>query len=82
LKRKFIKDKKGIVLLDSKEKFNEDYGFSPDLGDTFHQLFYMLYVIFGIRPHVASLGSLRYNPGHKTEVHKINNIFDAIRSRI
>lgn len=82
LRRKFIKDKKGIISLDSKEKFNEAYGFSPDVCDTFFQAFYMLYVIFGLRPHISSLGRLRYNPKEKTKADKINNIWNTLRSRI
>lgn len=82
LRRKFIKDKKGIISLDSKEEFNDSYGFSPDICDTFFQAFYMLYVIFGIRPHIPSLGKLRYNPKEKTSADKVNNIWNTLRSRI
>lgn len=82
LRRKFIKDKKGVISLDSKEEFNSDYGFSPDICDTFFQAFYMLYVIFGLRPNVSSLGKLRFNPKATTQADKINNMFNSLRSRI
>lgn len=81
LRRKFIKDKKGIISLDSKDQFNSDYGFSPDICDTFFQAFYMLYVIFNIKPHVPSLGLLKRKP-KKESISQLNSLFDILTPRI
>lgn len=63
LKRQFILvkrvNKQQLLSLDSKEDFKGRYGFSPDVMDTLFQAFYMLYVIYGIRPNIAGLGKLR-----------------------
>ena len=63
LKRQFFivkrKDKSELLCLDSKDEFKTKYGFSPDILDTYFQAFYMLYVIYGIRPTVSGLGKLR-----------------------
>jgi len=62
LTRKFIQVKrKGdaeLLNLDSKEDFKKEHNFSPDILDTFFQAFYMLYVVYNVRPNIAGLGKL------------------------
>ncbi len=62
LKREFVVKKRTggqeLLVLDSKDEFKSKYGFSPDVLDTFFQAFYMLYVIYNVKPHVAGLGKL------------------------
>lgn len=50
----------------SKREFHAIYKFSPDIMDTFLEVSYMLYVIFGIRANVRGLGTLSAKKENKT----------------
>lgn len=62
------------LKLDDKSIFKRKRRFSPDILDTFYQVFYMLYVNFGIHPDRPGLGSMK-----KKKVEKVidNKIWDA-----
>lgn len=49
----------GRMIIDSKDEFKKKYKFSPDVFDTFLQVSYLIYVIFGIRNDITGLGSLK-----------------------
>ena len=60
-RRTFFKIKRKeyeVLSLDSKEDFKDLYGFSPDLLDTVFQFFYMIYVIYDVKPDRTGLGKL------------------------
>lgn len=63
-RRKFVKDKRStkaeLMNLDDKDLFIKQYHFSTDIFDTIIQMFYMIYVKFGIRWDVPSLGKLTH----------------------
>jgi len=62
------------IRLDDKSEFKRKYKFSPDILDTFYQVFYMLYVEFGIHPSKKGLGSMK---GIEEKKPVDNSLWDA-----
>lgn len=59
LQRSFITLPNGLITVDSKEKFKDEHGFSPDIMDNFFQIAYLMYVLKGIRYNKKSLGTFK-----------------------
>lgn len=70
LTRSFITTSGGLVSIDSKEKFKDEFNFSPDVLDTFFQAFYLLYVILKVHPGRNSLGSLKRETDKRLDRYK------------
>lgn len=84
LNRSFVLDdrKKNVSLIsiESKDVFKGQYKFSPDILDCWFQAFYLLYVIFDVRPDKKGLGKLETTKEEK-EVASPNKVWD-IRKRM
>lgn len=74
MRRKFIKDKKGLINLDDKDIFIKKYHFSTDVFDVCFQLFYMLYVKHGLRPGIPNLGKLQQSV-QKPKLEALNKLW-------
>jgi hypothetical protein len=69
-----------LISIETKDVFKSKYKFSPDILDCFFQAFYLLYVIFEVRPHEKGLGKLGINNNEKI-VDKPNKIWDITKRR-
>lgn len=79
LKRKLVMEKtyRGELLnLDDKDDFIKQYHFSPDILDCDFQFFYMIYVLFGVRPDRKTLGVLQKNKNAGKRVNKLSSLWD------
>lgn len=82
LTREFVEVKRGnstLLSLDSKDDFKGKHNFSPDVLDTLFQAFYMIYVIYGIRPTVQGLGKMEKKKKKKS-IDKYSKLWEGKRN--
>lgn len=84
LGRSFVIDERkknlDLVTIETKDIFKAKYKFSPDILDCFFQAFYLLYVIFEVRPDQKGLGKLQLEVEEK-EVDSPNKLWQITKRK-